>query len=760
LDRLDGDDSIELATLNTVRHSDSDCVLEGKISALHTEGCLVSWASAALVPLGTAPIVPGNNTTSWDIRHRKFASTLLTGPSLDTLNRSNWVDTESTVGIQVVNRIIVSKVARRDRRLRTGFRLAASKLEVASEPVSILTDTVEDLLTNNVTIVVLEETATNRDELTTLSIEDSNVVQVIESLSVEEATSKEHVSVIQPSSLPDIIVDTVFPSGTHPDASGRIQLANTIVLITLSHINCVIEDIAATKGVEDSSLVEHEATYSASKLFLESGAAIKRDARKSRKTLREGRSIKRAQMPEAAMAYWIPILNGIVPLGNVIGKVCMLGVEMDKGESTTDVDVSRRLGTVKQDAIDRKRMLLSQRTKSLTDGEVFTSRSDANNLRWKISKHLGNLLACRRSNVEITSSGIPLKIFNRWITSATIALDLKAPEMRDKGRPSVGSGIVNGNTLPLLRGTMEPEAIIVPLHALWNGSKTLLATSSSLVPSDWPVSLLPAIAPNVPPTVVLTFPSATHVEDITDPLEASNMRNTLASIKAGLCSHWRPFRVTESTLPVLNASVSGCIDDWNNISIVERMILVRKRRAFLCEIDMRIPPGKEIALESAILLRLTTDTAEGTVEDDIIGANDSATADGHRETTQARTHLLPGVGGGIINNTKVNVSTTSALRVEETRVASTALAITTEGTCDVDLAIRTLLDGVSITAEATTASRISPYLVDRIPASDGMKGMRTFGALLEGTNDPNVAVLADKEIVNSSLIEISEISSI
>jgi len=563
-----------------------------------------------------------------------------------------------------VKRIIVSKIARGNGSLRTSFRFTADEFEVSSEPISILTDTVEDFLANDVTIIVLEETTTNRKKISSLSVKDGSVVQVSEPLCVQETASDEHVSIVQPGGLPDIVVDTVILGGTHPDTRDRVVLADTIMLDTLGHIDGIIEDVAATHSVEDAGLVDHENTDSACKFFLESGAAIERNAWKTRKTLREVALIERTKMPSGAVTNRIPILNGVVPLGDVVGKVLMVGAEVNKGECTTDVDVSGSLGGIKQDAIDRKRMLLGQWAERFTHGEVFASRADANNLTRKIAEHFCNLLTGRRSDVKIASVAIPLKVLDWRIATTTITLDFKGLEVRHERRPGICSWIINTNALPSLRSTIDPKASLVPFHALRDGGEAV-TTLSSLVSGDWPVSLLSAVAPHVPSGAGGCFPSTTHVEDVADPQEASDVRNTRAAVKTSLCGHWRSLRVTESTLPMFNTSVSGDINKRDDSCIVVWLILIRKRRTFLSEIDVRIPPGKELALKGAILTGLTTDNTESAVEDDIVRADDGSAADRHWEVAQSRAHLLPFVCNRIIDNTQVDVSTTSSSRVHE-----------------------------------------------------------------------------------------------
>jgi len=755
-DRLDRDHSIDLRTFHTIRHSDSNGVLDAKISALHTEGSLVSWASSTLVPPIRLELIPGDNTTLRDIRDRKINPTFFAREALNSTDRGDGIDVHVTVRIQIANRIIVSKIAGRDWCLRTSLWFTADELEVTTEPVTILTDAMEDFLTSDMTVIVLEETTTNRNEISCLGIKDGSVVQVSIPLSVQETASDEHVSVVQPSSLPDIVVDTVVLCGTHPDSRHRIVLADTVMLDTLRNIDSIIEDVATAHSVEDAGLVHHEDAHCASEFFLESGAAVKWDAGKARKTLWEVTDIERAQMPEAAMTECSPVLSCVIPLCNVVSKVLVVGAEVDKGESTTDVDVSGSLCSVEEDAVDRKGMLCSQRTKALAHGEVITSRGDASDLTRKIVKHIGHLLAGRSCHVKITI-GVPNDVLHRGIASATVALDFKALEVRHERRPSVCSRIINGNTLPSLRCTVDPEAVIMPLHALRDGGKAFTAFWTPVC-SDWPVALLPAVAPDVPPVVSLSFPGTTHVENITDPEKAGDVRNATATVKAGLCSHGRPLGVAEGALPVLEASERGHIDDGNDSRIVEGIRLIWQRRALLCEINVRVPPGKEVALEGAVLLWLATDAAESTVEDDIIGTDDGQAADRHGEATQTRAHLLPSVGDRVIDDTKMDISTASAGRVEEARIRSWGL-VTTKGASDVNLSIRTFLDGVSITAEATTTGGVSPYLVDRVPASDGVDGRGRACALLEGTNDPDVTVVTDEEVVDCSLIEVSQITS-
>jgi len=93
---------------------------------------------------------------------------------------------------------------------------------------------------------------------------------------------------------------------------------------------------------------------------------------------------------------------------------------------------------------------------------------------------------------------------------------------------------------------------------------------------------------------------------------------------------------------------------------------------------MRIPPGKEVALKGTILLGHTTNTTEGTVEDNIIRANDSQLADWHGEATEARAHLFPSVGGRIVDNTEVDIKTASASRIDEAREARSISLVATE----------------------------------------------------------------------------------
>jgi len=110
-DRLDRDHSIDLRTFHTIRHSDSNGVLDAKISALHTEGSLVSWASSTLVPPIRLELIPGDNTTLRDIRDRKINPTFFAREALNSTDRGDRIDVEVTVRIQIVNRIIVSKIA-------------------------------------------------------------------------------------------------------------------------------------------------------------------------------------------------------------------------------------------------------------------------------------------------------------------------------------------------------------------------------------------------------------------------------------------------------------------------------------------------------------------------------------------------------------------------------------------------------------------------------------------------------------------------
>jgi len=756
MNRLDGDDSVHLTTFNTIRHSDSNSVLDGSVSATDTEGSLVSWASAALVPPGRRELVPVDDTTFRNVGDGEIHLTLLAGVALHTTDRSNGVDDHVAVGIEVVNRIVVSKVRAGYWCLRAGLGLNTGKLEVASEPETILTDSVEDFLTDDMTIVALEETTTNGDEVTSLSVEDGDVVQEVEPLGVEEAASDEHVSVIQPGGLPDIVVDTVVLGSTHPDLGNGIVLADTVVLHTLCHIDGIIEDVAASESIENTSLVDHEAAHKAGQFLLECGAAVKRHAGHAGHTLREVLLIKRAQVPVSTVAESVPILSGVVPLCNVVGEVLMLSVEVDKGECTTNVDVSGSLGSIKTDAVDRQRVLCSQRAETVTHGAVLTSRSDADDLRRKVANHFSDLLASRRSDVQITVD-IPDDVLNRWVASATVALDLEIAEARHERRPGVGCRIIDTDTLEGLGGTIEPEASVVPLHTLGNCGKALRTLSCS-VESDGPVALLPVVAPNMPSVVLLSLPGTTHVEDVTDPEQAGDVWLASAAVETSLAAHWASLGVAEGALPVLNAGVGGDIEHRDVVGVVVGGSLLGERRALLGEIDVGIPPGKEVALEGAVLLGDLANTAEGTVEEHII-TNDGETADGHGEAAQARTHLLPGVGSRIVADSAVDVSAASVGRVDEARIRSASL-LTTKGTSDVDLAVRALGDGVGITAKATAAGGIGPYLVDRIPAGNCVNRMRRVSALLEGTNDPDIAVVTDEEVVDGGLIEVGEISGV
>ena len=110
-----------------------------------------------------------------------------------------------------------------------------------------------------------------------------------------------------------------------------------------------------------------------------------------------------------------------------------------------------------------------------------------------------------------------------------------------------------------------------------------------------------------------------------------------------------------------------------------RIIGVRQCRRILGEIDIFVPAGDVITLET-VFLTIAANLAEQAIGEDIV-ADRGQPADGHTETAEAIAEVFPGIGFGIVTSDHMR-----RIAVFES-VVETAAFFTAKGARDINFSI-------------------------------------------------------------------------